>query len=104
MNNLLTVLTASGKKVQKFNLVYTALSNGSIVGELNQQVRKGQSGTEVTAVPDELYYFVGWSDDVLTASRTDTNVQGNISVEAIFALITPPEPISAETTAEWSVT
>ena len=34
------------------------------------------------------YHFVNWSDGVLTASRTDTNVTANISVTANFAINT----------------
>ena len=34
------------------------------------------------------YHFVDWSDGVLTATRTDTNVMANISVTANFAINT----------------
>ena len=43
----------------------------------------------MTAVPNLGYYFVSWSDGVLTASRTDTNVTANISVAANFAAYPP---------------
>ena len=42
-------------------------------------------GTEVTAVPNSGYHFVQWSDDVMTASRTDTDPTADASVTAIFA-------------------
>jgi hypothetical protein len=48
-------------------------------------VNYGANGTPVTAVPKNNYHFVSWSDGVLTASRTDTNVTANISVTASFA-------------------
>ena len=42
----------------------------------------------MTAVPATGYHFVKWSDDVSTASRTDTNVTADISVTASFAIDT----------------
>jgi hypothetical protein len=49
-------------------------------------VSSGGSGTQVTAVANSGYHFVSWSDGAATASRTDTNVTGNISVTASFAV------------------
>jgi hypothetical protein len=49
-------------------------------------VNHGANGTEVTAVPNTGYHFVDWSDGVLTPSRTDLNVTGNINVTAAFGL------------------
>jgi hypothetical protein len=45
------------------------------------------TGAQITAVAAEGYYFVGWSDGVTTASRTDENITSDISVTATFALI-----------------
>ena len=42
----------------------------------------------MTATPDAGYHFVSWSDGVLTAARTDTNVTANITVTANFAINT----------------
>ena len=39
-------------------------------------------------MPDTGYHFVDWSDGVLTAARTDTNVTANITVTANFAINT----------------
>ncbi|MFZ4648411.1 MAG: InlB B-repeat-containing protein [Patescibacteria group bacterium] len=70
------------------NLVYSAGINGSITGTTTQSVAHGANGTPVTAVPSTNYHFVKWSDDVMTAARTDLNVTGNISVTAQFAINT----------------
>lgn len=70
--------------VNTFTLTYTAGDNGSITGAASQTVDQGKDGTEVTAVANEGYHFAGWSDGVATASRTDTNVQGNVNVTASF--------------------
>jgi hypothetical protein len=69
-----------------FTLTYTAGANGTISGTSPQTVNYGGSGSLVTAVPNTGYHFVQWSDGVLTAARTDTNVQANISVTATFAI------------------
>ena len=68
-----------------YTLTYTAGAGGTIEGEAVQSVLGGNSGTAVTAVPNEGYAFVRWSDGVTTATRTDTDVVGNLSVTAEFA-------------------
>lgn len=69
-------------------LTYTANANGSINGVTPQTVGNGSSGSAVTAVPDAHYHFVDWSDGLLTAIRSDTNVSQNIGVTANFAIDT----------------
>lgn len=71
-------------------LSYTAGPNGSINGQTPQEVAYNGDGTQVEAAPDTGYHFVDWSDGVMTAARTDTEVTENISVTANFADITPP--------------
>ncbi|MFC1600773.1 S8 family serine peptidase, partial [Candidatus Sumerlaeota bacterium] len=56
-----------------YTLTYMAGANGSITGDSPQTINHGSDGAEVTAVPAANYHFVKWSDDVMTASRTDTN-------------------------------
>ncbi|MFW5649272.1 MAG: InlB B-repeat-containing protein [Candidatus Alkaliphilus sp. MAG34] len=67
-----------------YTLAYTAGEHGSVSGDLLQTVVPGDSGTEITAVPENGYYFAGWSDGSTDNPRTDTNVVANISVKAIF--------------------
>ena len=74
--------------INTYTLTYTAGANGTITGSTPQTVDHGATGTLVTAVPDTGYHFVSWSDGVLTAARTDTNVTANISVTANFAITT----------------
>jgi uncharacterized repeat protein (TIGR02543 family) len=76
-----------------WTLTYNAGAGGSISGTTPQTVASGADGSEVTAVPNTGYRFVGWSDDVMTASRTDTNVTADITVTAIFG---PSEPAAAK--------
>ena len=66
-----------------FALSYSAGRGGSLTGETYQVVLSGESGTAVTAVPDSGYAFLGWSDGVATATRTDRAVE-NMSVTAEF--------------------
>ena len=65
-------------------IVYTADAGGSISGEAIQSVAPNASGTQVIAVPDSGYAFSRWSDGVMTASRTEENVTGDINVTAQF--------------------
>ena len=70
--------------INSYTLTYTAGVGGAIAGNSPQAVNHGGTGTQVTAVPDFGYYFVQWSDGVLSANRTDTNVQSDITVAASF--------------------
>ncbi len=70
--------------INSYSLTYTAGAGGTIAGTSPQAVDHGGSGSQVTAVPDAGYYFIQWSDGVLTAARIDTNVQSNINVTASF--------------------
>ena len=70
-----------------YTLTYAAGAGGTIQGSATQTVAHGQSGTEVEAKPNEGYKFVKWSDGRTTAKRTDSNVQRDSSVTAIFELI-----------------
>jgi len=72
--------------VSEYTLTYTAGAGGTISGTSPQTVSSGGSGTQVTAVPNTGYDFVQWSDGIMTAARTDTNVTANKSVTAQFAI------------------
>ena len=78
--------------INEYTLTYTAGANGTITGTATQTVSSGANGTAVTATPNSGYYFVGWSDGVATATRTDSNVTGNITVTATFAITSSPSP------------
>ena len=87
--NVTTDITVSATfAINSYTLTYTAGANGSITGPTPQTVNHGANGTAVTAVPSTGYHFVSWSDGILTAARTDTNVTANISVTANFAITT----------------
>lgn len=74
------------ESLPKYTLTYTATEGGQVEGEVSQTVYEGLDGTMVRAVLgyDLRYEFVGWSDGVTTAERTDLNVQQDINVTAIF--------------------
>ncbi|AKC82988.1 hypothetical protein IMCC26134_09730 [Verrucomicrobia bacterium IMCC26134] len=71
-----------------YTLTYAAGAHGTITGSTPQTVDHGANGTEVTAVPAANSQFVSWSDGVLTAARTETNVTADRSVTANFSLNT----------------
>jgi autotransporter-associated beta strand protein len=81
-NNSVTATFA----INQYTLNYAAGANGTISGMTTQTVNHGSSGTSVTAVPNTGYFFVSWSDGILTASRTDSSVMVNNSVTATFAI------------------
>lgn len=75
----------SGSPFTAFTLAYAAGANGTVTGTLEQFVDRGDSGSDVTAVPAPGYRFVRWSDDGTANPRRDSNVQANVNVTAIFA-------------------
>ena len=76
--------SGSYQPVADYTLSYDAGPGGTITGVSSQTVSAGSSGSPVIAVPDANYTFSSWSDGVMTASRTDTDVTDNISVTANF--------------------
>ena len=69
-------------------LTYVASEGGSIntigIGTTTQIVNYSEDGEAVTAIPDEGYYFLRWSDGSIQNPRTDKNVIDNLNVEAEF--------------------
>lgn len=77
-------LTIGTPVVTQFTLAYSAGANGTLTGSTTQVVNQGTDGTAVTAVADSGFHFTAWSDASTTNPRTDTNVQGNVTVSASF--------------------
>ena len=70
-----------------FSVIYAAGEGGSIVGDAEQTVLYGESASTVTAMPDEGYRFVKWSDGWDRDTRGDVIRKGSAFV-AIFERIT----------------
>ncbi|ADV46072.1 immunoglobulin-like domain-containing protein [Nitratifractor salsuginis] len=79
------VLITVNKKVLTYTLIYRAGPNGSLVGETRQTVDQNADGSEVTALPDNGYHFLKWSDGSTQNPRVDTKVQADLDVTAQFA-------------------
>ncbi len=73
----------------EYTVSYLAEEGGNIEGYSQQRVTRGKDGSIVTAVADYGYAFDGWSDGVQTASRSETEVKGNIEVTATFIKVLP---------------
>ncbi|MCW1925901.1 InlB B-repeat-containing protein [Luteolibacter arcticus] len=74
--------------INTYTLAYTAGANGTLGGTTPQTVTHGTSGNPIIATPNTGYHFVSWSDGSIANPRTDTNVTGNLSVTANFAIDT----------------
>ena len=75
--------------INNYTLTYTAGPNGTVSGTSPQTINVGGSGTAVTALPNQGYSFVQWSDGLTSNPRTDSNVAAsiaNISISASFAI------------------
>ena len=69
---------------QKFNVSYITDGNGRIEGGATQTVAYNESAATVTAIPNEGYKFIKWSDGIVTAGRTDAYVKSDKTLEAKF--------------------
>ena len=62
------------------------LSSGDAAGETSLRFDvTGEQSVTVTAVPDDGYFFVNWSDGVTSRTRTDSNFKQNLDVTAVFS-------------------
>lgn len=70
-----------------FDMKYETDGNGYIVGKANQSVGYGENAVKVTAIPNNGYKFVKWSDGVESDVRQDLNVKENVAVTAEFEFL-----------------
>ena len=70
-----------------YSITYKSTTGGHITGLTTQTVHYGEDGSSVTAVADEGYIFVKWSDDNTSATRKESNVKSNIELTAMFSPI-----------------
>lgn len=68
----------------EYEVEYLAGEGGEISGDSEQEITHGQDAEKVLAVAKPGYMFIRWSDGNTDPSRTDKDVQRNISVSAIF--------------------
>ncbi len=78
-------VTAEFAELEYYTLTYTASAGGRIEGETEQTVAEKTNGTTITAVADDGYKFVKWTDGLTEATRQDKSVSADISVTAEFA-------------------
>jgi len=74
--------------LNQYSLNYTAGENGRIDGVKLQKVDHGGTAATVTAVAEQGYHFVSWSDGVTTPRRSDADISGDLKVSAMFAVNT----------------
>ncbi len=72
------------EKIQYYNVSYKSENGGRIEGKATQSVENGKESEPVKAVPSKGYYFVKWSDGVLTAERSDS-ITEDVTLTAIFS-------------------
>lgn len=83
-DNKSVIGSSAGSGVKYAVTYYTDADGGTIIGARNQQIKSGDNAVAVTAVPNEGYEFIKWSDDATTETRKDCNVQSDITVRPIF--------------------
>ncbi len=92
--------TSSSSSASSSTTTYTAkyfvdtagggtLTSGDDTGNVNLSfdIDEDNDSVTVTAVPDDGYAFVKWSDGVTTATRTDSDFTQNVNVTAMFGSV-----------------
>ena len=67
-----------------YAVTYDVEEGGSIDGEADQLILKGQDATAVTAVPDEGFVFLEWSDGYKKPYRMDKKIEKDLEIFAVF--------------------
>ncbi|PQJ27328.1 InlB B-repeat-containing protein, partial [Rubritalea profundi] len=83
-----TTLYAQWYNPTASTIQYTAGRGGSILGDTTQLILSGNNGTSVTAVPDLSHNFEQWSDGSTTATRQESSVSSNVTLNASFVIKT----------------
>ena len=73
-----------GRKPGEYYIRYVPSAHGKIEGETTQLVSDDHPSTAVTAIPDEGYVFVMWSDGVKTATRSGDRTNFDKKITAYF--------------------
>lgn len=66
---------------------YETDGNGYIVGKTSQSVEYDDNAATITAIPNNGYKFVKWSDGVTKDVRRDLNIKENLTVTAEFEFL-----------------
>lgn len=77
------IVTAQFEKIY-LKATYSCLGHGSLTGELSQNLDWNGTTDKVTAIPENGYVFIGWSDGVTTPERIDKNLKSDLYVIAYF--------------------
>lgn len=75
------------EQTKTYTLTYASGDGGYLIGNTSQTVAYGENGTKVTAIPNEGYKFVKWSDGETKDTRCDIEVNSDISVTAEFEFL-----------------
>ena len=72
---------------KEYSVIYNSGVGGYIECKTHQIVKENEDAEKVTAVPEEGYEFVKWSDGLETAERQDRNITADKTYTAIFERI-----------------
>ena len=72
------------EKIPMGKITYLATQGGTIQGLSQQELQIGATTSLVTAVANDTYHFVSWSDGVTNSTRFDI-VEGDKEITAIFS-------------------
>lgn len=84
----------------KYSVTYLQTSRATICGEAEQKVFPYGNASSVTAEADAGYEFVGWSDGVTSATRSDEKITSDVSVSPICDMVALDMPIVCISTGD----
>lgn len=80
------IITAKFEKLQ-YTVQYLTDGGGYIIGGDNQSVEYGENAAKVTAIPNNGYRFVKWSDGKTEDTRQDLSIKVDFTVTAEFEFL-----------------
>jgi len=77
-------------EANSYSVTFSAETHGGINGDTSQNVLHGENCSEVRAVPESGYHFIGWTGDYRGSDNplTIANVTGDMNIIAIFESVT----------------
>ncbi len=94
ITNVTANMTITANFAPLYTVTFVAGTNGSITGDLIQEVPEGSDCMAVTAIPEADYDFDGWTGDFTgtTNPLTITNVTSDMTIRANFVEEQSPPP------------
>ena len=97
----MSVIAEFERDITLWTVKFIVDGNGTIEGNMEQQIEDGQDASPVKALPDSQYRFTGWTGDYKGAGETlsISGVSGNMEIRAGFSPVNNADSIIPDESA-----